>query len=87
MDNLLTLTPVKHFLSLFVKGDQSRLNGLKSSVLFICNRSSSCSDLLEARTLNVGIFHLPFNGAFIVFKATSSEVLKSAYFDLNQVEK
>ena len=45
------------------------------------------SDLLEARTLNTGIFHLPFSGAFIVFKTCSSEVLKSAYFDLNQVEK
>ena len=33
MDNLLTLTPVTHCLSLFVKGAQSRLNGLKSSVL------------------------------------------------------
>ena len=81
MDNLLTLTPVKHFLSLFVKGTQSRLNGLKSSVLFICNRSSS------ERTLNVGIFHILFSGAFIVFKASSSEVFKSAYFDLNQAEK
>ena len=34
--------------------------------------------------VNIGIFPVPqFSGALVVFRASSSEVLKSAYIDLN----